>query len=312
MFYDLIIVGGGPAAIAAAVYAKRKLFNTLLLTRDLSGAFEPSLGIRNFIGMTSISGEGLTKMLKAHLKSCEGPGLKVLMNKNIENISKIEKGFQVKTESAEIYETKFVLIATGRTERKLKAEGASEFEGRGIFYCVECDAPLMQGKNVAVIGSGDSGLYAAKTLLSYAKKIYIITRSSQIKGEEITRQELELSGKAVFITDADIVKFDAKGIVVAGKKFLQELTYRDLKDGKEKIIEVEGVFVKIGSQANSLPVKDVVKLTKEGDIVVDSANCRTSCFGVWAAGDVTDCPYRQINIAIGDAVKAILDMGTLL
>lgn len=311
MFYDLIIIGGGPAAIAAAVYAARKLFNIIILTRDLNGAFEISQEIKNFIGIPSINGEGLMRMLKSHLKSYEGPNLKVLTNKSVEKILQIEGGFEVKTEAADIYKSKFVLIATGRSQKKLDVAGTKEFEGKGIFYCVECDAPLMMDKDVAIIGSGTGGLRAAKTLLFYAKTIYILGKNEKVKGEELLRQELESSGKIVFILNADVVKFGTKGYVIAGQKILEELTYKDLKDGKEKKIDVSGVFVKIGSRANSQMANDLVKLTESGDIIVDPSNLRTSLAGIWAAGDVTNYPYRQINIAIGDAIKAVMDMGNL-
>ncbi len=307
--YDLIIVGGGPAATAAAVYARRKLFNVLLLAKDLNGAFFVSNEIRNFIGMPLITGEGLAKMFKNHLKSYEGPGLKVLTGKNIEKISKIESGFEIQTESAESYKSKFVLIASGRSEKKLNVSGADEFEGRGIFYCVECDAPLMADKKVAVVGSGNLGLLAAKSLLPYAEKIYVLEKNAKIKGEAFIKEELEQSGKVLFITNANVLKLDSKELVIAGKKFLQELVYKDSNDKKEKVIEVDGVFVKIGSSANSAMVKDLVKLNERGDIAVDPRSGKTSVSGIWAAGDVADCPYKQINIAIGDAIKAVMNMG---
>lgn len=299
MPYELIIIGGGPAGVAAGIYAARKKMKTLLITKDFGGQSINSSNIENFIGFKSISGLELAKLLEEHLRSF--PEIEIKEGVLVSKIEKKDKLFQI-TDSAEgTYETKTVLITLGSSYKKLNVEGEKEFEGKGVFYCSICDAPLMKNKEVAVIGGGNSGLEAARDLLPYATKIYILEYTNKPKGDPITLERIMASGKVELITNAKTEK-------IGGQNLVEFLEYTNLLTGERKQLKVAGVFVAIGFKPNSDLVKDLVKLDQWGRIIVDHKTFRTSCEGIWAAGDITDTLYNQINPAIGDAIKAVLNI----
>lgn len=301
MFYDLIIIGGGPAGVAAGIYAARKKLKTLIIASDIGGQPIIAGEINNFIGHKSISGLELRTMLDGHLRSYEDAeikeGIKAL------KIEKNSKGFSVFTdeEGEKFYETKTVLMCAGSSHRELGAPGEEKFKGRGVFYCSTCDAPLMKGKTVAVVGGGNSGMYAVIDLLPYAEKIYILEYTDAFRADPIYIDKINASGKAEFIKMAAVKE-------IFGDKFVSGLNYEDRKSGEIKKIELGGVFVAIGYKPNSALAKGLADINQAGKIVVDCETQKTSCEGLWAAGDVTSVLYNQINVAIGDAVKAVLNI----
>ncbi|MEK7193922.1 MAG: FAD-dependent oxidoreductase [Patescibacteria group bacterium] len=297
--YDLIILGGGPAGAAAGVFAARKKIKTLLVTESFGGQSVIAAEIRNFIGFKSISGIELAKKLKEHLADQENIEIKDGVR-----VSKIEKsgtGFSVLTSQGESFETKTILIALGSRYRRLNVSGEDKFEGKGVFYCSTCDAPLMKGKTAGVIGGGNSGFGAAADLLPYASKIYVLEYSDILKADQITQEKIKNSGKAEIITMAEVSE-------ISGGEFVSGLKYKDRRSGEVKEIKLDGVFVAIGYQPNSDLVKDLVELNPRGEIIINHQTQKTSCEGIWAAGDITDVLYKQINIAIGDATKAVLNI----
>jgi len=301
--YDLIIIGGGPAGIAAGIYASRKKIKSLLITDSFGGQSIVSDKIENWIGEKEISGFELAKKLENHLKSQQG--IEILENELVSKIEKIENGFKVFTNNNKVFETKYILVASGSSHRKLNVLGEKEFEGRGVFYCATCDAPLMKNKTAAVIGGGNSGLEAVLDLIPYASSIYLLEYGEKLKGDAITQEKIKSNPKVQIITLAQTIE-------ITGENFVSGLKYKDRQTNKIKELKVDGVFVEIGSTPNSFLVKDLVNLNNFGEIIVDPKTQQTSLFGIWAAGDVTDFPYKQNNIAIGHAISAILNINDYL
>jgi alkyl hydroperoxide reductase subunit F len=297
--YDLIIVGGGPAGISAGIYASRKKIKTLLITDTFGGQSIVSDKIENWIGEKEISGYDLAKKLENHLKSQEG--IEILENDLVIEIKKIDNGFEVKTKEGKTFKTKYLLIATGSRHRRLNVPGEKEFEGRGVFYCATCDAPLLKNKIACVIGGGNSGLESALDLVPYASLIYILEYTDKLKGDDITQEKIKSYNKIHIITSAEVIE-------IFGQNFVSGLKYKDRITNEVKELKTDGVFVAIGMEPNSYLVKDLVKLNNRGEIIVDPKTQQTSLFGIWSAGDVTDFPYKQNNIAVGNAISAVLNI----
>jgi len=297
--YDLVIIGGGPAGVGAGVYAARKKIKTLFITDTFGGQSLVSSDVQNWIGTKSVSGYDLGKMLEEHLRAHSD--IEILESKWVNGVSKNDKGFMVTTVDGGSYETRTVLLTSGSRRRKLDVPGEKELDGKGVAYCSTCDAPLFAGKIVAVIGGGNAGLEAVVDLLNYASKIYLLVRSEAPKGDPVTYEKIKNSSKVQIITMAQTTQ-------VLGNKFVSGLKYKDLNIGEEKTLELQGVFVEIGALPNSDIVKSLVTLDNYGQIVVDHKTQRSSLLGIWAAGDVTDVLYKQNNISVGDAIKAVLNI----
>ena len=210
-------------------------------------------------------------------------------------------GFRVETKQGTTLETRTVLMALGSRRRRLGVPGEDKFEGKGVVFCSTCDAPLFKDKVTAVVGGGNAGLEAVRDLLSYASKIYLVVRSDALKGDPITQDTVKQSPKVDIIYNAETQE-------ILGDGFVTALRYKDKASGGVKELKLDGVFVEIGSVPNSDLVKDVVERNERGEIVVDHKTQRTSLPGIWAAGDVSDVLYKQNNVSVGDAVKAVLNI----
>lgn len=298
--YDLIIIGGGAAGVAAGIYASRKKINTLLITKEFGGQWVISDKIENFIGFKEISGLKLAQTLEDHLKS-QLESIEIKEGVFVATIKKTDFGFEVATSDGAAYQTKTVLFALGSDHRKLNVPGEKEYEGKGVFYCSTCDAPLMKNKKAAVIGGGNSGLEAAIDLLPYASEIYILQRSNQLKGDAIYQEKLKAEPKVKIL-------FQSLTKEIFGADFVSGIKYTDAETNEEKILNVEGIFVAIGYTPNTAIIKDLVRLDDNGHIIVDHKTLQTSMPGIWAAGDATDGLYNQFNTAMGDAINATLNI----
>ncbi len=298
--YDVVIIGGGPAAIGAGVYTARKKLKTLLITESFGGQSIVSADVQNWIGTKSISGLDLAKVLEEHIRNYPDD-VEVKTSELATKVSKHDGGFLVETNKGGSYETRTVIVASGASRRKLNIPGEHELDGKGVAYCSICDAPLFGGRDVVVVGGGNAGLEAVVDLLPYAKHISILEYSDKLKGDQVTQDKIKASGKVDIIYNAQTVR-------VEGDKFVSGMVYKDRTSGEEHTLEVGGVFVEIGSVPNSDFVKDLVELNKMGEIVINHKTSATSCEGIWAAGDVTDEMYKQNNISVGDAVKAALSV----
>lgn len=306
MLYDIIIIGGGPAASAAAVYTARKRLKTVVITESFGGQSIVSDDIQNWIGEPHISGFDLAKKLEAHVRAFSD----MVEIKMPERVAKVETfkcsesgricDFTVTTEQGNKYDGKAVILAAGARRRKLGVSGEEQLNGKGVAYCSTCDAPLFSGKKVAVIGGGNAGLEAVVDLFQYASEVYLMEYGESLKGDPVTQEEIKKNPKLKEII------LNAQTLEVLGDKFVSGIKYKDRKTGEEKTLAVEGVFVEIGSAPNSEMVKGLVDLDKYGQILIDSKHASTSHPGIFAAGDITDDPYKQNNVSVGDAVKAAL------
>ena len=294
--FDLIIIGGGPAAIAAGVYAARKKLNTVLISPDFGGQSSVSADVENYIGIKHISGLELAKKLEDHIRSYSNE-IKIVQEKVV-GLKKINGDFEAKTDKGGKFQGKAVIIASGSRRRRLNIPGEDKFEGKGVAYCATCDAPLFGGKEVAVIGGGNAGMESTEQLLKYADKIYILEFSEEFRADPATIERIFKDPKINPITNAQTLE-------IKGGKFVESLVYLDRKTNEKKELKVEGVFVEIGSMPNSDFVKGLVELNKIGEIVVDPKTQQSSVPGIYAAGDVSDVLYKQNNISIGDGVKAL-------
>ena len=289
--YDVIIVGGGSASFSAAIYTARNLLKTLIVTKKFGGQTAMSSEVENYPGFKKILGVELIMKMREHAESL---GAKVNDAEEVKTINiKSDKNFEVIT-NIKKYKTRSIIIASGKKPRKLGVSGEKEFMGKGVAYCVTCDAPMFKGKDVAVIGGGNSGLDAAMELTKYAKKIYILEYANTLKGDKKTQMLLSKNKK------------------IEGKQFVEKLVYEDKISNIEKNIKVQGVFVEIGWETISdfTPMK--IKKNKFKEIIVDQKTQATSVKGIYAAGDVTDGLYKQTIVACGDAAKAALSVNEYL
>ena len=301
MTYDLIIIGGGPAGSAAAIYAARKRLKTLFITSEWGGQSVVSEKIYNWIGTSSISGNELAKNFKEHVLANTGDSLEVKEGEKVNTILKTGKEFSIKTESGKEFLTKTILIASGSGHRKLTAKNADKLEHKGLTYCATCDGPLFTDMDVAVIGGGNAGFETAAQLLAYCKSVTLINRSDTFRADEITVEEVLKNPKMSAIKNVEILE-------ILGDKFVDGLVYKDKNTGEEKILKVAGIFVEIGQIPNTNFVKELIPLDKIGRIEIDAWSQKTKVPGIWAAGDCTNVLYHQNNIAAGDAVRALEDI----
>lgn len=297
--YDLIIIGGGPGGVAAGIYAARKKIKTLLITETFGGQSLVSADIQNWIGTKSISGFDLAKALEEHLKSQEG--IEIIEGDLVNSVSKKDGGFEIKTKARKYFETKYILVASGSRRRKLGVPGEAEYDGKGVAYCSICDAPLFNGKEVAVIGGGNAGLEAVIDLLPYASKIYLLEFGDAMKGDPVTQEKIKTNPKVEIV-------FSAKTLEIIGDTNVSGLKYLDQKNNQEKTLAIQGVFVEVGITPNSEFIKGLVNINNFGEITVDPKTYQTSSLGIWAVGDVTDSLYKQNNISVGEAVTATLNI----
>ncbi len=295
VLYDLIIIGGGPAGMTAAVYASRKRFRALLIAKDLGGQVLWTSDIENYMGYQYITGQELSKKFGEQM---EANPIDMQMPDEVEML-KVEPGqiFRVKTKNKKEFTAKSVVIASGKRYRSLGVPGEREFLGKGVAYCATCDAPLFAGKDVAVIGGGNSALTAVNDLLKVANQVKLVNIMPNLQGDAVLvekardpRVELFLGWETVAIKGLD--KVEAIQII-------------NRKNKESRELKVQGVFIEIGLEPNSEFAKGVLLLNEHYEIIVD-CSCRTSVIGIFAAGDVTNVQEKQIIVAAGDGAKASL------
>lgn len=301
--YDLVIVGAGPAGVAAGVYAARKHLKTALITDSWGGQSLISDEIQNWIGDQKLSGYDLAKKLEGHLRVY--PQVEIIDPDLVTKVESTAGGFKVLTKEGKTLETKTVLLSSGGRHKRLGIPGEDQFDGKGVAYCAICDAPLFRGKIVAVVGGGNAGLEAVVDLFPYAEKIYLLHRYDQPKGDPVTQKQVLENPKVQFLSSTEPRE-------ILGEKFVTGLIYEDLRTKERKNLAVQGVFVEIGSTPNSEMVKELINMDQWGNIIADPVTQRTSVLGIWAVGDVTSAPYRQNNISSGDAIKALLNIDEYL
>ncbi|GEA34151.1 thioredoxin reductase [Clostridium beijerinckii] len=293
---DLIIIGGGPAGLTAAMYAGRAKLDTLLLENELvGGQVRNSYTIENYPGFKSIGGGDLADIFQEQARD---------LGANIDEFDSIEKIYIsddekiIETESY-VYQPKAVIIATGAAPRKLPLPQEEQFSGRGIHYCAICDGALYQGKKVAVVGGGNSALEESIFLTRFAEKVYLIRRYDYFKGEQSLIDEVFNNPKIEVLLNKDLTQAN-------GKEFLESVIIKDTKTQESSSLDVNAVFGYIGTEPRTKEVKDYIKLNEQGYIITDE-DLQTNIQGVYAAGDVRQKKYRQITTAVSDGTIALLN-----
>jgi len=289
--FDLIIIGAGPAGIAASIYAARKKMNFLVIAKNIGGQAAWSGDIENYIGYQFITGPELVEKFEEHMLKY---GIQTKENEEVMELRKKNDKIWVKSDR-EVYEGKTAIIASGKRSRELGVPGETEFKNRGLTYCATCDAPLFAEKDVAVIGGGNSALDAALQLIQIAKHIHVINITSALGGDEIMREKVAKSEKVSILNSTRVT-------AVIGDSMVTGIKIK--REDKEETLPVEGIFVEIGLSPNSEFAKEVEK-NELGEIKV---NCQTetSVPGIFAAGDVTNVLEKQIIVAAGEGAKAAL------
>lgn len=285
--YDTIIIGGGPAGLTAAIYAGRRALKTLVLTRDIGGQASKTFDIENYPGIVHTTGPALASTMQSQAESF-GAEIKF---EEVKSIEKREGKFAIKANSSE-YETKTIIIASGKKPRELEVPGEEKFKGRGVTYCATCDAPFFRNKIVVIVGGGNSALDAAILCSEIAEKVYIVHRGV-LSGEQIMIDKIKESKNVEIILQDEIESISGETVVKSVK----------LKSGRE--IETNGVIVEVGFVIDTSLFSKLVKINEKKQIIADLSQS-TSVPGVFAAGDLTEAPYKQIVIAAGEGAKAAL------
>lgn len=292
--YDVIIVGGGPSGLTAALYSARKELKTLVIAQDIGGQVTITNEIENYPGIDFISGPELMTNFR---KQVEKFGGKFAFEEAIE-VEKTADGFRVKTTSHE-YEATAVILAFGLTPRSLGVPGEDKFKGRGVAFCATCDAPLYKGKTVAVVGGGNSAIEAVTELCKIATKVYLIHRRDVFVADQVEVDRLKTFSNLEILLKHEIVEFK-------GSNRLETIVVKDNSGQKENFeLTVDGTFLEIGYITQTKWISSLIDLNDKGEIAVD-AKCATSVPGIFAAGDVTDLAYKQIVISAGEGAKAAL------
>ena len=292
--YDLLILGGGPAGMTAAVYAARKHIHTLLLSSDLGGQLNWTLGIENYMGYQLVTGFELMEKFKTQVEQFP---IDMETGQTLALLSKIEGGFEVATESGKTYQGKAAIIATGKRPRPLGVPGEELLIGRGVSYCAVCDGPFFKGLKVAVVGGGNSALEAVLDLVKIADHIFLVAHGD-LTGDQVLIHKVKDASNLTILLGHETME-------IKGKDLVSGIAVRDRKTNEEKDLAVDGVFVEIGLMPNSGFARDLVTVNERNEIRVN-CSCETGVPGLYAAGDVTDIPEKQIVVAAGEGAKAAL------
>lgn len=292
--FDVLVVGGGPAGASAAIYAARKGIRTGVVAERFGGQILDTLGIENFIGTKYTEGPKLAASLEEHVKEYNVDIINSQRAKRLEKKDLIE----VELESGAVLKSKTVILSTGARWRNVNVPGEAEFKNKGVAYCPHCDGPLFEGKDVAVIGGGNSGIEAAIDLAGIAKHVTVIEFAPELKADSVLQDRL------FSLPNVTVVK-NAQTKEITGTDKVNGITYVDRATGEEHHIELQGVFVQIGLVPNTEWLEGTVERNRIGEIIVDKRGA-TSLPGVFAAGDCTDSAYNQIIISMGSGATAAL------
>jgi alkyl hydroperoxide reductase subunit F len=293
--FDVVVIGGGPAGASAAIYSARKGLKTAILAERIGGQVQETKGIENLIGVKYTEGPQLAAQLNQHI--AEYP-ITVLEHRRV---SKVDGDVlkKVELEGGEFLTSKSIIVTTGAKWRELGIPGEKEYIGRGVAFCPHCDGPYYKGKKIAVVGGGNSGVEAAIDLAGIVKEVILFEFMDQLKADKVLVDKLKSLPNVSIVTNARTAQ-----IIGDGQKVVS-LEYENRNTNEMMKVDLDGIFVQIGLLPNSGFIKDIVETTKFGEIVIDNKG-RTSAKGIYAAGDVTTVPYKQIVIAMGEGAKAAL------
>jgi alkyl hydroperoxide reductase subunit F len=294
--YDVIVIGGGPAGSAAAIYSARKGLKVAVVAERIGGQVKETVGIENLISIPYITGEQLADNLKKHLQHY---AVDFREHRKVEKLETDGKEKIVSTTGGEKFIAPTVIIATGASWRKLNVPGESDYIGRGVAFCPHCDGPFYQGKHVAVVGGGNSGIEAAIDLAGICSKVTVFEFLDDLKADSVLQE------KAKSLPNIEIFVSSQTTEVVGNGEKVTGIRVKNRKTDEERLVALDGIFVQIGLLPNSAVFKEIVSTNRFGEIEVD-VHCRTNQAGIYAAGDVTTTPYKQIIISMGEGAKAAL------
>ena len=292
--FDVAVIGAGPAGVSAAIYSARKGLKTVLIAEKIGGQVADTKGIENLISVSYTEGAELTAKLSDHMKSYP---IQILENRRVKSIS--EQDHSITLTSSEVLKASAIIIATGAQWRQLGVPGEKDYIGRGVAYCPHCDGPYFKDKKVAVVGGGNSGVEAAIDLSGLCREVVLFEYMDTLKADKVLVDKLKSIPNVVIRTQVKVDTVEGNGQNVTA------LIYEERVSGSKEKEVLDGIFVQIGLSPNSSFVKDLVELNKAGEIVVDSKG-RTNKKGIYAAGDVSTTPFKQIVIAMGDGAKVAL------
>lgn len=292
--YELIIIGAGPAGMTAGVYAARKQLKTLVLSENIGGQTLLSSAVENYLGYIYISGIDLAQRFKEHLDKFDIE----IKYETVTSLKIADKKFEMQTKEGGKYAAPAVIVASGKSPRTLNVPGEKEFAGQGITYCATCDAPLFRDMDVAVIGGGNSGLDATIQLTKISPKIYLVEYNSKLKADEVFQEQARAAKNVEILANTQILE-------IKGDQRVKSIVVKNRKTGEIKELPVKGIFVEIGLVPNVSFIPEQVALNQWNEIKVDE-RCQTNIEGLFAAGDVTDVPEKQIIVAAGEGSKAAL------
>lgn len=298
----VIIIGAGPSGLMAAVYLGREKLNPLILTGDIGGQTAVAGLIENFPGFEQITGLELIAKMQSQAKKW---GAEIIPTEPIKSLKKVSPLlFEVEAEDGHKYQASVVLLTSGKQYRKLNISGEDEFTGKGVSFCVTCDGPFYRGKEVAVIGGGNSAVKSIAHLAGIAKKIYSINHNDDLIGEAVMLDRIKEIPHVIFLNSYQTLAFE-------GQTKLESIKLENLKNKKVEILKVDGVFIEIGSLPNTKYLEGICDLNNKGEVIIDDEN-RTSFEGLFAAGDVTSVLAKQTVIACGEGAKAAIRISDFL
>jgi alkyl hydroperoxide reductase subunit F len=292
--YDVIIIGGGPAGLSAAVYAARKVMKTILISKNIGGQVTDTFDIENYLGFSEIETGDLINRFEEHVVKY---GVTKLVGPEVASLDLTGRIKKVFIDGGTIYLARTIILAMGKRPRSLNVPGEKELVGKGVAYCSTCDAPLFADMDTAVIGGGNSALEAALDLAKVARKVYLVSTTA-LTADPILVDKMKSSGKIEVFTEYSTNR-------IIGGRSVEGVEIQGLDDKTPKLLPVQGVFIEIGLLPNSDLVVDTLNVNSSGEILID-CGCRTGIAGVFAAGDVTDVPFKQVIIAAGEGAKAAL------
>jgi alkyl hydroperoxide reductase subunit F len=295
-YYDVIVIGGGPAGSAAAVYLARKGLKVALVAERIGGQVKETVGIENLISIPYTTGKQLADNLKTHLQHYS---VDLLEHRKVEKLEINGKEKIVSATGGGKFIAPAVIVATGASWRKLNVPGESEYIGKGVAFCPHCDGPFYQGKHVAVVGGGNSGIEAAIDLAGICSKVTVFEFLDELKADSVLQEKAKsLSNVEIFVS-SQTMEVTGNGEKVAG------IRVKNRKTNEERLMDLDGIFIQIGLSPNSVIFKETLATNRFGEIEIDAC-CRTNQPGIYAAGDVTTVPYKQIIISMGEGAKAAL------
>lgn len=295
--FDVLVAGGGPAGVSAAIYSARKGMKVGIVAERIGGQVNETIGIENLISVPYTTGQTLAADLRTHLSHYDN--ITVCDNRQIESCALHDQLKQLAVKGGERFLAPALIIATGASWRKLNVPGETEYIGRGVAFCPHCDGPFYRGKHVAVIGGGNSGVEAAIDLAGICSSVTVLEFMDKLKADQVLQDKLLSLPNVNVHTSVQTLEVQGNGASMTA------LRIRNMKDNTETVLPLDGVFVQIGLTANSKPFAENLDTSNTGEILIDK-NCRTSLNGVYAAGDVSDTSYKQIIISMGEGAKAAL------